>query len=725
MKYIVFASLMTVGAFASVCHPNYECCQGCEVSYVDNEAQWGVENGNWCVIEQSKCGNNNVNQNWNQQNNNVDLNQQNQNNQDWNQQNQPVNTFVNDGSVPVISLISSSGTTDFATKPVSKHISSQMFNSSNAPEPYFEDCIITVQDTDGSKNLDGVKGKVKVRGNWTSNYPKKPLRITFEEDQNVLGLHGGEKFKNWVLLAEYKDGSMLRNKSTFSFSRDILNPDGLYASDSKLVELKINDEYFGVYLLAELQQVSPKRVKVSKVEDNYTGTDIGYFLELDFGYSQYEEGLQSLIINYNNNAPLTPYDGQGGQGKSITPIPQNNGFGGNFGNFGGNFGNFGNFQPGQQGQQGQQQPIQPGQQQNGQQQNWQQPPDQQQNNQQQNNQQQNNQQPPDQQQNNQQQNWQQQNNQQQNWQQQPDQQNWQQQNGQPQFQSPFQQGGQPQFQQGPPQFQQTGQPQQNGQYNAGPFVFKRQFQQGNGENMTIKSDINSQEQHDFISNFVNGVYTIMYEAAYNKKPMKFDATYSSLVEAPELTPREAVENVVDTDSLADLFIINEMACDADLYYSSFYMDVDFGATGDKKLRFEAPWDFDSGLGNKERCSNGEGHYAANITPDNDGFNNRINAWLAVLMYEDWYQDLIKSKWTKAYDNGVFGRVIDMVNSDSITHEDAFIRNYDKWNNIIDNKDIVMELSAPAKQCRTEKEAASYLASWLENRTAFVNNHWHS
>ncbi|OUM70018.1 family 5 glycoside hydrolase [Piromyces sp. E2] len=31
----------------------YNCCNGCSVSYVDNDGQWGVENGNWCGIKAS------------------------------------------------------------------------------------------------------------------------------------------------------------------------------------------------------------------------------------------------------------------------------------------------------------------------------------------------------------------------------------------------------------------------------------------------------------------------------------------------------------------------------------------------------------------------------------------------------------------------------------------------------------------------------------------------
>jgi len=679
MRYFVFASLLAAGVFASSCHRDYECCQGCDVIYEDDEAQWGVENNDWCVIPQSCNGEGAIDGYPFCKSCNVYYSDE---SGDWGVENNDWCLIPNrcgssgvsdspiDGPlvVPVISLISSSGTTDFATKPVEKHIAQQAYMGRNMPpEPYYEECTITIEDTDGTKPINGVNGKVKVRGNWTSNYVKKSLRINFGEAQSVLGLNGGKKFKSWVLLAEYKDGSMLRNKSAFALSRDILGVDSLFASDSKLVELVINGEYFGVYLLAEVQQINDGRVSITKADDDYTGTDIGYLLEHDTGYSMYEEKMESLVVDFNDNAPLKPFDGNGGSGKTIQPK------GGSFGGFpgGGSFPGGGNF---------------PGWGNNNN------------NNSDNSNNNNNNQQRPgagnfpgwgnnnnNQQQTQQPTNPTQNNNNNQNW----GGNNW-------------------------------------GNFNIGGNLKKRQFGFGasSNENMTIKSGANSQEQHDFIAKYINNVYKIMYEAAYNQKALKFNNDYSDIVEASNMTPRQAIEAAIDVNSLADMYIISEMTCDADLYYSSFYMDVDFGSDGSKKLRFEAPWDFDSGLGNKDRCADGKGHFAANIIPDNGGFGSVINPWLAVIMYEEWYQDIIRNKWTKAYDNGVFGRVVDMIHSDSKNFEEAFTRNYAKWNNIIDNKSFASELSAGARQCKTQGEAANYLAKWFESRVAFVNSFWH-
>ncbi len=168
----------------------------------------------------------------------------------------------------------------------------------------------------------------------------------------------------------------------------------------------------------------------------------------------------------------------------------------------------------------------------------------------------------------------------------------------------------------------------------------------------------------------------------------------------------------------------ELTCDADIYWSSFFMDVDFGKDGSGKLRFEAPWDFDSSFGNKDRCADGKGFYAGNIVFDVDGrFEEMCNPWLMVLVNEDWYQDIIKERWTEIYDSGTFERAYEMIVSEAEKFEPAFTRNYDKWNNIRQN-DARNELCAGAAACTNEKQAADYLKGWLESRVSFLDSEWH-
>ena len=466
---------------------------------------------------------------------------------------------------------------DFVTKPVASHVSEQIATWTPGyiipPEPYYEDCMITVKDIENKTLIDGAEAKVKVRGNWTTTYDKKPLRIKFDKKQNMLGLNDGTEMKNWVLIAEYKDASMLRNKATMQIAREILEEDGLYATDTELVEVYINGEYWGVYLIAEYQQINENRVNITECEDDYTGTDIGYFIELD-GYCYSEDELQRFYIGYADNAPIPPYGGNVGSGRTMKYLDSSNiGF-------------------------------------------------------------------------------------------------------------------------------------------------------------TIKNDIYSEEQRAFIERYVDGVYDIMYYAAYKDEAYVFNSDYSAIEKTADITPREAIERVVNVESLVDIYIINELACDADIYWSSFFMTVDFGEGGDKRLTFSAPWDFDSGLGLKNRCIDGTGYYASNIVPDVNGGPQgggefeTINPWLSVLAYEDWYRDMIKETWTKAYDNGVFIQAIEMIENDKNNYSEVFERNYDKWDNIRKNDSFVHELSKPAAECKNHEEAADFLKEWLENRVEFLNGEFH-
>lgn len=484
--------------------------------------------------------------------------------------------------MPVLYIESASGSNDFVTKPVSKHVSEQIASWTPGyvmpPEPYYETCTVSIKDGDGVLLLEPAEAQVKVRGNWTTTYDKKPLRIKFTEKQNLLGLNNGADVRNWVLLAEYKDASMLRNKTAFDISREILEEDGLYASDCAFTEVYINGEYWGVYLLAELQQINSDRVDITKAEEGYTGTDIGYFLEFD-GYFYTEDPLQRFHVDYADNAPLVPYDGKGGSGRTITCLPAS-------------------------------------------------------------------------------------------------------------------------------------------AYD--PCI---------DVGFSIVNDIYSEEQRDFIESYVNNVYKIMYEAAYNDKAYIFNHDYTSISKTSAITPREAIEKVVDVQSLADIYIINELFCDADIYWSSFFMSVDFGEEGNKKLTFTAPWDFDSALGNKNRCADGTGFYASNIVPDvnggpgGGGQYETVNPWLVVLAYEDWYRDIVKEKWTDIYDSGVFTRAYGMIETDKTQYSGVFTRNYDKWKNL-NHESFASELSLNASRCKTHAEAADYLSRWLQSRVEFLNSQWH-
>ncbi len=109
---------------------------------------------------------------------------------------------------------------------------------------------------DREERLEGKLSYIKGRGNSTWGWGKKPYRIRLEQGQDLLGMGEAE---SWELLANYQDGSFIRNKIVYDLADDI----GLeYSPDSEFVDLYLNGYYAGLYQLAEKVEIGENRVHV-------------------------------------------------------------------------------------------------------------------------------------------------------------------------------------------------------------------------------------------------------------------------------------------------------------------------------------------------------------------------------------------------------------------------------------------------------------------------------
>ena len=115
-------------------------------------------------------------------------------------------------SMPVLSIETknkSDNVLDFVTEPFALHVSEAIASWTPGfeipPAPYYEDCSVTIRDKDGNTILEPADAQVKVRGNWTTVYQKKPLKIKFAEKQGMLSLNDGAEQKNWLLLGLAQD----------------------------------------------------------------------------------------------------------------------------------------------------------------------------------------------------------------------------------------------------------------------------------------------------------------------------------------------------------------------------------------------------------------------------------------------------------------------------------------------------------------------------------------
>lgn len=116
---------------------------------------------------------------------------------------------------------------------------------------------IALYSTEGSCKYSGKLDSVNGRGNSTwSWYEKKPYSITLNKEADLLGMGAAQK---WILLANASDTSNLRNKIMFDISKEV----GLSAPDSDWVDLYLNGEYAGLYLLCERNEVNKNRLDIS------------------------------------------------------------------------------------------------------------------------------------------------------------------------------------------------------------------------------------------------------------------------------------------------------------------------------------------------------------------------------------------------------------------------------------------------------------------------------
>lgn len=120
----------------------------------------------------------------------------------------------------------------------------------------------------------GVRG----RGNSTWDMPKKPYKIKFDSKISIFGL--GED-KEWVLLANYADKTLLRNVVAMKLSEIV----GMEWTPSMLpVELYLNDEYMGCYTFSEHKKVSKHRVNLDIVGESDNSGDAvtgDYYMEIE------------------------------------------------------------------------------------------------------------------------------------------------------------------------------------------------------------------------------------------------------------------------------------------------------------------------------------------------------------------------------------------------------------------------------------------------------------
>jgi CotH kinase protein len=125
--------------------------------------------------------------------------------------------------------------------------------------------------------------KIKVRGSSSQNFPKNSYSLDIETPDKagkpITSVLGMPYVEDWVLYSYYADLTCLRNFLTYSIARDLMP----YAPRARFVELFVNGDYKGLYVLVEKIKVDPNRVNITVPAASKDSGDItgGYLFKRD------------------------------------------------------------------------------------------------------------------------------------------------------------------------------------------------------------------------------------------------------------------------------------------------------------------------------------------------------------------------------------------------------------------------------------------------------------
>ena len=237
----------------------------------------------------------------------------------------------------------------------------------------------------------------------------------------------------------------------------------------------------------------------------------------------------------------------------------------------------------------------------------------------------------------------------------------------------------------------------------------------NGAPSSPYTKTSNSNQLTFIRGRLEALYTVLYCAG---KGIAKDIDANNNVISTSLSVQETITKNFDLEAWVDGYIINAVCIPPDLGYSSFYMSFDNTPTGEKKLRFDCPWDFDSNFANRN------GLY---INADGDEYcNNTYNTWLYSFSKISFFKDMVKAKWNALRNAQSFEGMFRMIRKSFADYDGEIKRNHYKWpqndaaHQPPNNFD---EIRNPFKDPAKYKDAEAETISWLSKRVNYLEKQW--
>lgn len=205
--------------------------------------------------------------------------------------------------LPVVVINQSSGTTDTESNPDYKKASAAWYAATGAKwQPkdsdwemeegvdnfmvYNADGTPAITDKNGAIVSEPLFASTRVRGNVTQQMPKKAFAVKLDKKSGVLDMRA---HKRWVLLANWKDRTLMRNEVAFGMAkvfRDTFSDGIAWNPSGQHVELVYNGVHVGNYYLCEQIKIDGNRLDINDpydAKDSEVGdpASYGYLLEND------------------------------------------------------------------------------------------------------------------------------------------------------------------------------------------------------------------------------------------------------------------------------------------------------------------------------------------------------------------------------------------------------------------------------------------------------------
>lgn len=155
---------------------------------------------------------------------------------------------------------------------------------------YKEQASVVLYTTDGEINYSDENSALKGRGNSTWKREKRPYALTLASSEKLLDMGAAT---DWCLLANFLDHSNLNNKIVYHLANRV---GFLWTPKCEYVDVYLNGEYNGLYLLSEKVETGVDRLSIdlgsgdflctfdfaSRISDmrNHLHTEIGRTVEI-------------------------------------------------------------------------------------------------------------------------------------------------------------------------------------------------------------------------------------------------------------------------------------------------------------------------------------------------------------------------------------------------------------------------------------------------------------